>query len=411
MNAPGQVRTQSFRPVNTLDVPDDEANENTGQPVSDNTGTSTTERIYTSYANSQLRYTRGNTTQPVMNDKCVVEFKKVEISCLLAYLQCCDQHPLCFGHSCLGHCNSLQKRHFVSTTNDGGISPISSVGLTRSFAVETMFLISSLPGNPTADDLRASLNPLMNHLDGAKMNSVVKFFLLLAKEESNWNQDAHMNEFKRYMVEIAQGYYKCLFEHDNIINMSVIPISVSPEYYKRITNSSWWQEIFNEVGKSVTVTLNSDNSVNTNIDVRKVNATTSVIYHIPLAKFCIIDILMILSYNFDLRFGNVGYMSNCMFYDGVLVIGTGTGLVNTIQTSKSRVNFCNYTPDVRHILESKMSVPQHNLDYIVLPVEPRKYTEDLTHNIIISSRKNVNYEVSLEKITEKRSNGPLQTFM
>lgn len=363
------------------------------------------QQIFNSFINSQMSYTPVD-AQRRLPDSCQVERNDVQASCLLSFLNCCDSHNILFGPYCQAHNSILFNRRFLSTTNDG-TTPITSGGNCNMIAWHSMFLTSTLPGRTSEDDISVSLQPLTKNLDGISHANVLKFFTLLATPDEMWENGKDKNDFKKFIVEVSQGYIQYVSQHSQVIDKSIVPIIVSPQYYQRIKDSFFWNNVFDMVRNRQ---LHAIADADPGADPLEMNNNSKVTYHIPLGMFNIVDILTILSFNFDIRHGCSGYLSNCTVYDGIVTIGTATGICNTFKTAKNRPNFCAYPPNVMRILNANFGTPNHNLDYLVFSVEPAVYVEDLIHTLAVAERKNIVPHLAMDKIARKTENTNYRTL-
>lgn len=360
----------------------------------------TNSNLQNSYINSQLSYTLASSHLPTLTDNCIPERKDITASCLLGFLGCCDNLKLLMGPYCNAHQSLLFNRRFLATTNDG-TSPMTSGGNCTMECHSTMFLTSTLPGRITEDDISFSLSPLTRGLDAHNHSNILKFYTLLASPENTWNMDSYMNGFKKYIVDISSDYFQYVAQYRPIIERSIVPVVVSPRFFERIQTSLFWRTVFDKVEKQeIQAIIHSNNSNNNSPMVA--NRSHKITYNIPLSMFNILDILTILSFNFDIRTGCVGYLPNTMIYDGVFVIGTATGIHNTLKTINNKPNFCAYPPNVAKLLSEVFHIPNHNLDYIILNIVPSVEIQDAVHVIAVAERRNiVPKDMYLEKITRK----------
>lgn len=358
---------------------------------------------FTSFVNSQMLYDNQALVDNYhRSDPCGADSAEVKVLCLLSFIGCCDSNRMAFGPYCLMHNKLLFHRTFVTTTNDGGVTPLVSVALSPVKAHRSMMLLSTMPGNPTEADLASVFEPLAKMVDGAMFNNVLKFFLLLTTPENRWNSDAYLNDFKRYMADVSAGYYQFVSKYAHIIERTQLSVGVSPDHFLRIRNNSWWQKIFGLVNTRQVAVVNGNGSEDTG-PVEERNQQGTMFYLIPLSMFNLIDILTVLSFNFDIRFGDIGYQYNVDVYNGAFFIGTGYGINNAVQASNKTPNFNNYPPNIAKIIRENYGVPQHNLDFLILNVVPVINNDTVTHSLAVAERRLDKVAICLEKITRKNT--------
>lgn len=387
-----QSQQQAQQLQGDMPIANEQFDINLPNPEQNNTDSS----VQNSFVNTQLSY---NLT-PTIPDNCIPERKDITAPCLLGFLGCCDNLKLLMGPYCNAHQSLLFNRRFLSTTNDG-TSPMTSAGNCTMECHSTMFLTSTLPTRITEDDISFSLNPLTRGLDAHNHSNILKFYTLLTSPESMWNMDSYMNGFKKYIVDISSDYFPYVAQYRQIIERAIVPVVVSPRFFERIQSSFFWRTVFKKVEKQEIQAIIHSNNINNNSPM-VVNRSHKVTYNIPLSMFNILDILTILSFNFDIRTGCIGYLPNAMIYDGIFVIGTATGIHNSLKTIKNKPNFCAYAPNVGKLLSEVFQIPNHNLDYIILSVVPSVEVQDTVHVIAVAERRNiVPKDMYLEKITRK----------
>lgn len=356
---------------------------------------------FTSFVNAQMRYDHNQSVADNQRyDTCTADSGDIKVLCLLSFIGCCDSNRMAFGPYCLVHNKILFGRSFMATSNDGSVAPMVSVSLAPTKARRSMVLLSTLPGSPTENDLTAIFEPFASEMDGVMYNNLIKFFLLLTSQESIWNSDVYLNDFKRYMTDVSAGYYKFVSKYTHVIERTMVSVGISPEHFRRIRNNTWWIEIFRQVNQNLISAVDSQNNI-TGATVEERNMQNSVYYLIPLGLFNIIDILTILSFNFEIRFGEIGYQPNVEIYNGAFFIGTGYGINNAIQSNNQVLNFSNYPLNIAKILREKFGNPQHNVDYLILNVSPLIHDDTVPHSIAIAERRLDKVSICLEKISRK----------
>lgn len=370
-----------------------------------NTSAGQNNNTFTSFVNSQMRYDHNKSLMLESqhgSEQCGPALGDLKVMCLLSFIGCCDNSRMAFGPYCLVHNKLLFNRTFMATTNDGSVAPLVSVGLTPMKGLGTMILTSTMGGIVDENDLAIILEPLSRMVDGVMFQNVIKFFMLLLTPESQWNADIYLNDFKRYMTEVSTGYYRFVSKHAMTIEKTLVAVGVSASMFPSLQNSSWWNEIF-DLADNKQISIHSDNDYGADYKVRDLNSRDMITYMIPMQKFNILDILTLLSFNFDIRHGEVGYQPNTCIQNSRIFIGVGYGLHNALKSTVPVPNFNVYPANISKILRDFFPVPQHNLDFIILTVAPIGDNVTVAHNIAVAERKIEKVSICLEKITRKNN--------
>lgn len=282
---------------------------------------------------------------------------KVEVKCLYEFTGCCDDKGITTGICCDLHNQKLFDKTFAKTSVNGS-NIVVPIPVNAAEGKQFMLVTSMMPINPKIEELVQMLNSI-EQMTVDEKNKIIKLFHILCHDENMIENNEAFTELQAYLLEAKRSYTKAVQNYEAVIDSLVIPFLTTAGMREKMMSNQWFVDVERDVSeKKIRITQCENNKI---------------IYHVPLSRYNIIDILTILSYHIDVKEDQCGYAPTIMITNSQYTHGIGYGLSGTAKRymdGMASKEFANVSRQLSELITTNVPFYVSNLDVETLTAEP-----------------------------------------